>query len=98
LKWKKGRPTDDQLRTKKLKEERKAYNQIGKHHEKIAKLELGPGKHKVDVKYFGGGYAEHHKLAEAKAQKEWKANKNLQQFRHVDVRCVTIPFVFHMVD
>jgi len=96
LKGNKGALTDDQIRAKKLKEERKAYIEIGKHHEKIAKLEMGPGKHKVDVKYFGGGYAEHHKLAEEKTQKEWKTNKNLQQFRHADVSVTSEPGKEHI--
>jgi len=93
----KGALTDDQLRAKKLKAERQAYKEIGKHHEKIAKHELGPGKHKVDVKYSGEGYTEHHKLAEEKAQKEWKANKNLQQFRHVDVSVKMEPGKKHII-
>ncbi|PPQ97474.1 hypothetical protein CVT26_002822 [Gymnopilus dilepis] len=87
-----SRPTDEERqrekeekerekqRHKEFREDYKQYKANGREIHKEAKSE---GRTNVLTSYSGP--AEHKKKAERFAEKEWKSNKNLQQFTHAEI-------------
>ncbi|KAF8970429.1 hypothetical protein BDZ97DRAFT_93445 [Flammula alnicola] len=88
--------TEEQKQAKIRKLQQKLYKDIGKHHEKVAKIENGPGNHAVNINKYQGS-EDHRKMAEKKTQQEWKTTKNLQQFRHADVSVKEEPGKKHII-
>ncbi|KAJ3496515.1 hypothetical protein NLJ89_g10475 [Agrocybe chaxingu] len=76
--------TPEQQRAKIKKLEQKLNKKIGNHHAKVAKIKAGGSSAKATVTSYKGDPA-HRALAEKKAHQEWKSNKQLQQFPHMDL-------------
>ncbi|CAA7270243.1 unnamed protein product [Cyclocybe aegerita] len=88
--------TPEQQKAKIKKLEQKLNKKIGNHHAKVAKIKAGGTGAKASVTSYKGDPA-HRALAEKKAHQEWKSNKQLQQFPHVDLTVHEEPGKKHII-